>query len=166
MNESKAAGVMKKLVSIMKSNHRMLAEKLGTIELYPGQPPLLIKLKKHGGCSQKELSEDALVKPATITVMLSRMEKAGLVKRRVDSRDSRVSRTYLTEKGKLRSDQAKDMMYRQAEDMLAPLTIEELEIFDRLLTKILNGILAAENDKLKDKPDTKSKNDTGGTDII
>src|SRR5690606_33080780 len=68
--------------------------------LYPGQPSLLFSLAKREGQSQKELAEELEIKPATLTVMLNRMEKNGLVRRAPDEQDQRVSRIYLTDEGR------------------------------------------------------------------
>lgn len=70
-------------------------------DVYPGQPPLLMRLSQQDGQSQRELAAGMLVKPATLTVMLGRMEKTGLVSRAPDDRDQRVTRVYLTDKGRI-----------------------------------------------------------------
>jgi len=70
-------------------------------DVYPGQPPLLMRLSQQDGQSQRELAAGMLVKPATLTVMLGRMEKTGLVSRAPDGRDQRVTRVYLTGKGRI-----------------------------------------------------------------
>ncbi|WP_234702334.1 MarR family winged helix-turn-helix transcriptional regulator [Clostridioides difficile] len=51
------------------------------------------------GQSQKELADKRKVKASTTTVMIKRMEKAGLVERKQDEKDQRVSRIFLTDKG-------------------------------------------------------------------
>lgn len=71
-------------------------EKIG---IYPGQAPLLFTLKKKDGQSQKELSKKLSVTPATITVMVQRMEKNGYVRRENDEKDKRISRIFINEKG-------------------------------------------------------------------
>lgn len=74
----------------------LLLEKIGA---YPGQPPLLFALGKQDGLSQKELAEKLHIKAATITIMLTRMEKTKLIKRCPDPDDQRVTRVYLTKHG-------------------------------------------------------------------
>lgn len=64
-----------------------------------GQPPVLFSLWHQDGRSQRELSEELGVKPATITVTLQRMEKAGFIERRSDPDDLRLSRVFLTDQG-------------------------------------------------------------------
>ena len=80
-------------------------ELLETIGLYPGQPRVLHALCIEDGLSQKQIGEKLNIKPSTVTVMINRMEKAGLVKRVQDKKDLRVSKIYLEEKGiQLKSD--------------------------------------------------------------
>ncbi|ADL08410.1 MarR family winged helix-turn-helix transcriptional regulator [Thermosediminibacter oceani] len=87
-------------LKVSRLHYLMTRELLEKINIYPGQPPLLLILYKHGGQSQRELAERLKVKPATITVMLNRIEKAGLIVRKQDDNDQRISRVYITEKGR------------------------------------------------------------------
>lgn len=86
--------------SVAKLHYRTVHDRLSVKEVFPGQPPLLAALSKRDGQSQKELAEGMRIAPATVNVMIGRMEKTGLLERRADSTDSRVSRVYLTEKGR------------------------------------------------------------------
>ena len=79
------------------SNSHKLLEEIG---LYRGQPPLLQILGRQEGLSHSELARQLHVKPATVTQMIKRMEKAGFVQRRRDAKDERVSRVYLTDPGR------------------------------------------------------------------
>ncbi len=67
--------------------------------IHPGQIPFLMLLSERGEMSQKEVAGELHVKPPTVNVMVQRMEKAGLVSRRQDQKDQRVTRICLTEKG-------------------------------------------------------------------
>jgi len=85
----------------------VLLEEIG---VYHGQPPMLFILNKTDGQSQKELATILGVTPATITVMLKRMEKSNLVIRKQDDEDQRISRVYITEEGKEIANKAKQVM--------------------------------------------------------
>lgn len=67
--------------------------------IHPGQIPLIRLLGTEGGLSQRQISQKLHIKPPTVTVSLKRMENAGLVQRRADEKDLRVSHIYLTDKG-------------------------------------------------------------------
>jgi DNA-binding MarR family transcriptional regulator len=76
--------------------HALLEE----VGLYRGQPPLLYALWKLDGQTHGELATRLHVQPATMTRMVRRMAGAGFVERRSDPRDERVSRVYLTDRGR------------------------------------------------------------------
>ena len=57
--------------------------------IHPGQIPILLLLAKRVEMSQ----------PPTVNVMVQRMEKAGLIGRRHDEKDQRITRIFLTDQG-------------------------------------------------------------------
>jgi len=52
------------------------------------------------GRTQKEIAEALGLRPPTVTVILRRMERNGLVRRETDPEDLRAVRVYLTERGR------------------------------------------------------------------
>lgn len=73
--------------------HRLLH-----LGLHSGQGAIISALGDYGPCSQKELAEYRHVSAATISVMLGRMEKTGLVIR-TTSEDGKCNQISLTEEG-------------------------------------------------------------------
>lgn len=65
-----------------------------------GLPPAQVQAMKviirHPGLSQRELADKLHIQRATATVMLQKMEKAGVIDRRPDQGDQRISRIYPT----------------------------------------------------------------------
>jgi DNA-binding MarR family transcriptional regulator len=88
------------LARVGRAHRNLLGQSLEKVGLYRGQPPLLMALHEADGVAQSELAARMEVTPATITNAVKRMEKAGLVVRRRDSEDERVSRVYLTDAGR------------------------------------------------------------------
>ncbi|UVI33725.1 MarR family transcriptional regulator [Paenibacillus spongiae] len=105
-------------------------------DVYPGQPPLLTRLLEHDGLSQKELAMKMNVKPATLTVMINRMAKNGLVERRSDPADQRVSRVYLTESGRKAAVDVKEAVERLEERSFSRFSEEEKAVFRHMLQRI------------------------------
>ena len=67
-----------------------------------GQPMILFMLRNHEvatECDQKGLSEALGVSPATVTVSIKRMERAGLVIKSADPDDLRRNHITITDKG-------------------------------------------------------------------
>ncbi|WP_437681120.1 MarR family winged helix-turn-helix transcriptional regulator [Sorangium sp. So ce131] len=88
------------VIRAAKAHLRVMGARLLEHGLQPGQDMLLRQLWQGDGQSQSELIERLGVEPPTITKALGRLEKAGLVVRRRDPSDARVSRVYLTPRGK------------------------------------------------------------------
>ncbi len=72
----------------------------------------------------------------TITTLVDRMEKDGLVKRARDLRDRRSVRLVMTEKGKEVLDQATVLGWQLVQDILQGLSEEELRALTRLLEAV------------------------------
>lgn len=125
--------------------HNML-DKYG---MYPGQPPLLFALYHRDGQSQKELAEKLNIRPATITVMLSRMEKTGLLIRKQDEEDQRISRVYITEKGRETCKELKKVMNILHDECFKNFTEEEKDILYKMLVKMRDNLININYDKLK-----------------
>lgn len=104
--------------------------------LYPGQPPLLYALHHHGGLSQKDIAKKLNLKPATITVMIKRLEKSGFIIKTPDEKDRRVSRIYLTDKGTKACESLKSIVNKIDNICLNNFSKEELENLSFLLNKV------------------------------
>lgn len=80
----------------MKNN---LARALKPFNVTHEQWPLLKRLWVQDGISQKELSEKTFKDQPTITRILDKLERRGLICRQADSGDRRISLIYLTTEG-------------------------------------------------------------------
>lgn len=127
-------------LEILRLHHHRTHVLLDEIGIYPGQPHLLFILNKKDGQSQKELSEKLKITPATITVMLKRMERVNLVERKQDTEDQRVSRVYLTDKGKEICSKAMGIIKNLEEECFGNFTVEEKIILRRLLMQMRDNL--------------------------
>ena len=64
------------------------------LDVHPGQVPVLFEIHRKGGLYQKELCDSLCLRASTVTVMLQRMTKNGLVERRQDEADQRRTRIF------------------------------------------------------------------------
>ncbi|MBL7200276.1 MAG: MarR family transcriptional regulator [Anaerolineae bacterium] len=78
--------------------------------------------------------------PATITKMVKRMEKAGFVKRGIDSRDERVSLVYLTDAGRDVKAAVESVWSAFEMRTLAGFSEEERAVLCRLLLRICQNL--------------------------
>ena len=120
--------------------HALLAEK--QVEVYPGQPPLLFALSRQDGQSQRELADSLQIKPATLTIMLNRMGKAGLIERQPDEKDQRVSRIYVTAKGKQAHEEVKAALKTVETTCFHGFTLEEKDLLQALLLRMYDNLHA------------------------
>ena len=89
--------------------------------LHSGQGAILSALGILGPCSQKDLADFRQVSPATISVMLGRMESKGLVTRTPSEEGGKRNQIALTAKGK-----------EIADEMAATMPLENAKIFEGL----------------------------------
>ena len=92
-----AGYVLAQTCKLARARAHSLFEEIG---FHRGQHFVLHALWEQQGISHSELAERLHVQPATITNMLKRMERSGLVERRRDTEDERISRVYLTTRGR------------------------------------------------------------------
>ena len=114
---------------------------LGEIGLCGGQQFVLHALWAEEGITHSELAERLKVRPATVTNMLKRMEKAGLVERRQDTKDQRVSRAYLTDAGLDIRDAVEETWRELERQAFSGFSSEERDSLDQLLIRTRENLL-------------------------
>lgn len=105
-------------------------------ELRVGQEMLLLQLWAADGLSQSQLVERLCVEPPTVTKMLQRIEADGLIERRPDREDGRVSRVYLTAKGRALEGQVAAAWQEVEARATAGMTAAEQALLRRLLLQM------------------------------
>jgi len=78
---------------------KLLMRRLKDTGLTPGQPKVLAELYERNGMTQSELAARCVLEAASVTSVIDGMERSGLVERKKDSANRRISRIWLTEKG-------------------------------------------------------------------
>lgn len=80
---------------------RLMATLLADEDTHPAQAGCLHVLAHQDGISQSEMAERLHVSRPTVTTMLQKMEATGVIERRPDAHDQRLTRIYLTQAGKV-----------------------------------------------------------------
>lgn len=93
--------------------------------LFSGQHHIILLLKEESGLTISQLSERLGVAPATVSVSVKRMEKAGFVIRKPDEKDARIVRLYLTAKGNEIPERIREKMDAQESTITKGFTEEE-----------------------------------------
>lgn len=114
--------------------HRALAASmLAELGLHPGHEVVLLALAAHGPQNQKELAAEANCEPPSITVMVRKLEAAGLVERAPSADDGRARVVSLTQKGSELIEPLKRRWRTLAEETVAG-------IDDDAVTELLGGL--------------------------
>ena len=77
----------------------LLSQRLADLDLHVGEHEVLVNLLRAPGITQQELAQRCFVAKSGVSMLLSRMERAKLVKRQADATDARAKRLSLTAKG-------------------------------------------------------------------
>jgi DNA-binding MarR family transcriptional regulator len=91
--------VVHALFRLSRKNRAMVGEALRPLGLFPGQELLLLQLNDGECRSQADLVDTLGLDPSTVTKMLQRLERTGVVERRHSEDDRRVVLVSLTETG-------------------------------------------------------------------
>ena len=124
-----------------KYQFRYLRNQLNEKKLYRGDPRLLMYVYFHDGRKQAEIAKGLCVKPASLTVMLQRMEQAGLVNRKSDEQDQRVQRVYITELGRETSKKTVELFQKAVKGLCEGVSAEELAVYQGVLEKVKENVL-------------------------
>jgi DNA-binding MarR family transcriptional regulator len=87
-------------IATMRLHGRLMMQQLADHGLHPGQAMALRLLSANDGITQRDLAGALHVARPTVTKMLNSMEKAGLVRRRPDDVDARLTCVELTDAGR------------------------------------------------------------------
>ncbi len=79
------------------------------------------------------LARNAHVRPSSVSEVLERLEKSGLIERRRDQKDRRVLRVYLTDKGSAQNESNSARWYRFVGHLMEPLSEAEKESYLQIL---------------------------------
>src|SRR5436190_10280977 len=116
-----------------------LAERIRPAGVAIGQWAVLLCLWARDGMTQAELSRMVAIEPPTVARTIDRMVRDGLVTRALDPNDGRLSRIYLTERGRSLRDELVPLAAAVNDEILNGLTASEARTLRRLLTKLLTS---------------------------
>jgi len=116
---------------------QLLAEELRPSAVGVGQWAVLLVLWSDDGLSQAALSRVVAIEPPTMVRTIDRMVRDGLVERRPDPRDARISRIHLTEHGRDLKDELIPKAVAVNERVRARLGSKDARRLVRLLSKVL-----------------------------
>ncbi len=96
--------------------------------------------REKDGTPLVELSRKLLVTAGNVTGIIDRMERLGLVKRRPDPNDRRVTRVHLTLRGRQLAKRVMPKHARDIDSIFSTLSKQEAEQLRELLEKLLQSL--------------------------
>jgi DNA-binding MarR family transcriptional regulator len=128
------------LLRIGKLHRNLMRHRSEELGLHRGQPPVMFALQERDGISNSDLAEFLEITPATLTNKVKRMEKTGLVIRRRDPEDERVSRIYMTDKGRGIMDELHKSVVGMEDVLLSGFTEAETRELKSQLLRVVKNI--------------------------
>jgi DNA-binding MarR family transcriptional regulator len=124
----------------MRLHRQFMQRRLGESDVHPGQGVCLNILAHHDGISQRDLAAAMHVAPPTLSRMLRSMERVGLVERRPDDVDQRLTRVHLSAAGRALAREVRAALADHIPVAVAALSPEERAELARLLDKLSASI--------------------------
>ena len=139
--EEKNRAIMGKLMSIMRDHKSVVDWFVNETNLHKSQHRLLMNLARLGNnVSQRDLAETLNITPAAVAVTLKKLEKNGLVGRKMAEKDNRYNEVVLTEKGKKIVKESYKVFKYADEKMFDGFSLEELNAFEGYLNRIKDNL--------------------------
>ena len=130
----------KVLIKLFRTYKRKARCEFSKIGLSEGQPQILDFLVKNNGCIQRELAESCRIEPATVTCILSTMEKKKLIYRSQNIENRRILNVFVTESGIVAQKKESNMFNNLDELCFYDFSEEEKIATIKLLNNIINNL--------------------------
>ncbi|MDO5433250.1 MarR family winged helix-turn-helix transcriptional regulator [Eubacterium sp.] len=142
MNElnEKLMEQFRKYQVLMHQGMRRFAPRGPKEDPHHGQGKVLVMLAENDGVSQKLLTEQSGIRPASLSELIIKLERNGLVERHRNEEDKRNRNVYLTEDGRALAETIKSRKDESPDFLFDVLSEEEKEtltvLFDKLITSL------------------------------
>lgn len=113
--------------------------------LYQGQLPILEYILQNEGCTQKEIADKLRVSAASIASSTKRLQKAGMIQKKIDESNLRRNMLYITEKGIATTENCRKEFDRFHESFFRSFSDEELELFIGFLDRFIRNVIEDES---------------------
>ena len=102
--------------------------------------PLMAYVLEHPGCTQGEIASFLYISAASVATSCKRLEKEGLLERRVDPVNRRKNQLYVTEAGEALTREKRAMLDRVNARAFAHIEEGDLATFDRVLDQMMDNL--------------------------
>ena len=138
---------------MMHLNRLAMARMAAQHGAHHGEVVVLALLSQQGGLSQRELAETLHLSPPRVSMILRSLEKSGAVRRHLDEVDRRRARVFLTDEGRRRETEQREILGKYVNQTIGTLPESDRRELGRLL-----GMLADRTSEvLREDPQMKEQ---------
>ena len=137
------------LTDAVRMHSAYVENNLKKMGLQMGQGAVISTLGKYGDLPQNQIAKLRKVSPATISVMIRRMENNGLIERKSDEKDAKVHIISLTDKGKDAYNELSADFDKNPDIVFDGLSIEDKKHAEIILKRICDNLERNEKEKKK-----------------
>jgi len=143
------ADALNRAIRLIGMKHRGQATvALSKLGLHTGQEVLLLELDARGPRTQAELAGALGCEPPSVTLMVQKLEAAGLIERRPSPSDGRATVVELTGSGRALIPRLKDVWLRLAEATVARLSGHSLDSVLQVVEDLANSLYVRRPERL------------------
>ena len=102
--------------------------------------PLMAYVLEHPGCTQGEIADFLYISAASVATSCKRLEKEGLLERRVDPVNRRKNQLFVTAEGEELTLEKRAMLERVDERTFEGIGEADREVFSRVLDRMLDNL--------------------------
>lgn len=135
-----SADVLRAFKRMMRLNRQLMSRTAAHAGGHPAQAGCLWVLSRYSDITQRELAEKLHLAPATVTTMLQRMERDGLIERRPDEADQRLTRITLTQAGREQGLKHSAVHKEYVDSVISPLAEDDRRELARLLNLMADNV--------------------------
>jgi MarR family transcriptional regulator, organic hydroperoxide resistance regulator len=138
-----SADVFRAFITTLRLHRQLMMSALGGRGTHPGRGICLHLLAAHGHCTQRDLAESMHLSRPTVSKMVQSMEKSGLVERRPDESDQRLTRVELTAAGRSLEKELRGITARLVNETVGALCEDDRRELARLLGELAASMRGA-----------------------
>ena len=156
VGDASSALVFRAFQTALRLHRQLMLKTLTARGAHPGQAFCLRLLAAHDGATQRDMAETLHLSRPTVTKMLQAMERSGMVERRPDATDQRLTRVYLTPAGRDRERELAAVASDYVKQTIGTLSENDRRELARLLDELSASIsraLAATGDPVREGAD-------------
>ncbi len=112
---------------------------------------IMRELSHTDGCSQLDLVHKTHLKAPTVSVALKRLEEEGMVVRKSDPMDLRVTRVYLSEEGRAHNRLVRSRLRGLDAELMQGFSEEEIDLLLHFLERMRDNILSEQEKNNSEK---------------